>query len=68
MYEINIDGQSSRKTVTQSYRAFHLAASCTFLNGRGQAMLFAGLIPFQFLLGVLYPFVAEGGDPPCVTG
>ena len=31
-------------------------------------MLFAGLTLFQFLLGVLYLFVAEDGNPPCVTG
>ena len=31
-------------------------------------MLFAGLTPFQFLLGVLYPFVAEDGNPPASRG
>ena len=28
MYEINIDGQSSRKTVTQSYRTCKMVTSC----------------------------------------
>ena len=39
MYEINIDGQSSRKTVTQSYRACKMVTSCKKENITAMAVM-----------------------------